>query len=58
MEASLGQIREEMAQAGLKGTIPKGMTKADYADMKFSSALLEDADLDMPVLGRTQGQAC
>ena len=38
VETSLGQIREEMAQAELKGTIPKGMTKADYAEMKFSSA--------------------
>ena len=36
VETSLGQIREEMAQAELKGTIPKGMTKADYAEMKFS----------------------
>ena len=37
---SLGTIREEMAQAELKGTIPAGMTKADYADMKFSDALI------------------
>ena len=58
VETSLGQIREEMAQAELKGTIPKGMTKADYAEMKFSNALIEDDDFDMLVMGRTQGKGC
>ncbi len=58
LETSLGQIREEMAQAELKGTIPKSMTKADYAEMKFSQALIEDDDFDMLVMGRTQGEGC
>ena len=58
VETSLGQIREEMAQAELKGTIPKGMTKADYAEFKFNSALVEEDDFDMLVMGRTQGKGC
>ena len=58
VETSLGAIREEMANAELKGTIPKGMTKADYAEMKFNSALIEDDDFDMLVMGRTQGHGC
>ena len=58
VETSLGQIREEMANAELKGTIPKGVTKADYAEMKFNSALIEDDDFDMLVMGRTQGKGC
>ena len=58
VETSLGAIREEMAQAELKGTIPKGMTKADYAEMKFNNALIEDDDFDMLVMGRTQGKGC
>ncbi len=58
VETSLGQIREEMAQAELKGSIPKGMTKADYAEFKFNSALIEEDDFDMLVMGRTQGQGC
>ena len=58
VETSLGQIREEMAQAELKGTIPRGMTKADYAEFKFNSALIEDDDFDMLVMGRTQGKGC
>ena len=58
VENTLGAIREEMAQAELKGTIPAGMTKADYADFKFSSALVEEDDYDMLVMGRTQGKGC
>jgi len=58
VETSLGQIREEMAQAELKGTIPRGMTKADYAEFKFSTALIEEDDFDMIVMGRTQGKGC
>ena len=57
-EISLGAIREEMAHAELKGTIPAGMTKADYAEFKFNSALIEEDDFDMIVMGRTQGQGC
>ena len=58
VELSLGAIREEMAQAELKGTIPAGMTKADYANFKFNSALIEEDDFDMLVMGRTQGKGC
>ena len=58
VETSLGAIREEMAQAELRGTIPAGMTKADYAELKFNSALVEEDDFDMLVMGRTQGKGC
>ena len=58
VETSLGAIREEMAQAELHGTIPAGMTKADYADFKFNSAIVEEDDFDMLVMGRTQGKGC
>ena len=58
VETSLGAIREEMAQAELKGTIPSGMTKADDVDFKFSSAIVEEDDFDLLVMGRTQGKGC
>ena len=58
VETSLGAIREEMAQAELKKTIPAGMTKAEYAEYKFNSALIEEDDFDMLVMGRTQGKGC
>ena len=58
VETSLGAIREEIANAELKGTIPKSMSKADYADYKFNSALVEEDEFDMLVMGRTQGKGC
>ena len=58
VDNTLVNIREEMAQAELKGTIPAGMTKADYAEFKFNSALVEEDDFDMLVMGRTQGKGC
>ncbi len=58
VETSLGEIREEMARAEMKGTIPAGMTKAEYAEYKFNSALVEEDDFDMLVMGRTQGKGC
>jgi CO dehydrogenase maturation factor len=58
VETTLGSIREEMAQAEMKGTIPSGMTKAEYAEFKFNSALIEEDDYDMLVMGRTQGKGC
>ena len=59
VDTTLGDIREEMAQAEKRGdTIPGGMTKADYAEFRFGSALIEEDDFDMLVMGRTQGKGC
>ena len=58
VETTLGDIREQMARAELSGGIPGGMTKADYAEMMFGTALCEEDDFDMLVMGRTQGKGC
>ena len=58
VETTLGQIREEMERDGANGSMPASMTKADYADMKFADALVEDDDFDLLVMGRTQGKGC
>ncbi len=58
VETTLGDIREQMAHAELTGSVPKNMTKADYAEMQFNSALIEEDDFDMLVMGRTQGKGC
>ncbi|MCI5699529.1 MAG: AAA family ATPase [Lachnospiraceae bacterium] len=60
VETTLGDIREEIARAemSVKSPIPAGMTKADYAEFKFSSALVEEDDYDLLVMGRTQGKGC
>ena len=56
---TLGEIREDMAQAEKRGdVIPGGMTKAEYAEFRFSEALAEEDDFDMLVMGRTQGKGC
>ncbi len=60
VETTLGDIREEMARAELMkvSPIPSGMTKQEYAEYKFNSALIEEDDFDMLVMGRTQGKGC
>lgn len=59
VETTLGAVREEIAQSALHDDIiPKGMTKADYAEYRFNSALIEQDDFDMLVMGRTQGKGC
>lgn len=58
-EVTLGQIREEMAHAEKMGDpIPGGMTKAEYAEFRFGSALIEEDDFDMLIMGRTQDKGC
>ena len=59
VEATLGDIREEIARAetAKENPIPAGVSKADYAEFKFNSALIEDDDFDMLVMGRTQRPA-
>lgn len=60
VETTLGDIREEIARAEMSSTspIPSGMTKADYAEFKFASAMVEEDDYDLLVMGRTQGKGC
>lgn len=57
---TLGEIRENIAHADLvdPSPIPTGMTKQEYAEFMFASALLEGTDFDMLVMGRTQGKGC
>ena len=56
---TLGEIREEVAQAELSGKnpIPAGMSKQDYMELKFGEALSEQDDYDLLVMGHTQATA-
>lgn len=58
VKTTLGDIREEMARAEQTNAIPANMTKADYAEIQFGSALTEEDDYDLLVMGRTQGKGC
>ena len=60
VEATLGDIREELSRAEMSSNnpIPKGVTKQEYAEIKFTDALVEGDDYDLLVMGRTQGKGC
>ena len=57
---SLGEIREEIARAEIESEspVPPGMSKQEYADFRFASALAEEENFDLLVMGRTQGKGC
>ncbi len=57
---TLGDIRESVAKAELMdpSPIPKGMSKQDYLSFRMESALVEEDDYDLVVMGRTQGSGC
>ncbi|GHV29153.1 carbon monoxide dehydrogenase [Spirochaetia bacterium] len=57
---TLGDIREEIAKSEFaeKNPIPTGMSKQEYANMRFGDALVEMDKYDMLVMGRTQGKGC
>ena len=59
-EVSLWDIREEIAKSDMseKNPIPPGMSKQEYAEFRFNSALIEEDNFDMLVMGRTQGKGC
>lgn len=60
VETTLGDVREEIARAEMakENPIPPGVSKADYAEMRFEDALVEADDFDLLVMGRTQGKGC
>ena len=57
---TLGELREEIERAGVdpKYKIPVGITKATYLEARLADALTEEADYDLMVMGRSQGQGC
>ena len=57
---TLGELREEIERAGSdpKYEIPKGITKADWLEMRMMDAVTEGDDFDLMVMGRSQGQGC
>lgn len=60
VEATLGDVREDVASAEMasKNPIPAGMSKQDYLEFKLGSAMIEEDDYDLIVMGRTQGKGC
>ena len=54
VETTLGDVREEIARAEMAkdNPIPAGMSKADYMELRFEDALVEDRDFDLLVMGK------
>ena len=57
---SLGEIREEIIRTELdeNSPIPPGVSKQEYMDFRFASALVEEENYDLLLMGRTQGKGC
>ncbi|MCD8097019.1 MAG: AAA family ATPase [Lachnospiraceae bacterium] len=60
VEMTLGDIRDELenSETAKESPIPKGMSKQDYTEFRFDSALVEEDDYDLLVMGHTQGKGC
>lgn len=60
MPVTLGEIREDIERAGAdpKVKIPVSMTKQQYLEYRMEDALVEEADYDLMVMGRSQGAGC
>ncbi|MDR2601638.1 MAG: AAA family ATPase [Spirochaetaceae bacterium] len=58
LELTLGEIREEIAGAGVTDAIPVHMSKPEYASLKFADAIVEEDGYDLLVMGRSQGKGC
>ena len=58
VELTLGDLREEIAKADIvkDSPIPASMSKKDYLDYTFNSAMVEADDFDMLVIGLLQAQ--
>ena len=60
VEHTLGEIREMIASADQaeENPIPASMSKKEFLDAKFHTALIEEDRFDLLVMGRTQGKGC
>ena len=60
MPLTLGEVREEIERAGSdpKIQIPVSMTKKEYLEYRIEDALVEEAEYDLMVMGRSQGAGC
>ncbi len=53
---TIGSIREDMAERS--GTLPGGMAKHEYLELKVQQCLVESEGFDLLVMGRPEGPGC
>ena len=56
VEATIGAIREEMAERS--GSMPGGMAKHEYLELKVNECMIESDGFDLLVMGRPEGPGC
>ncbi|MFH1739748.1 MAG: AAA family ATPase [bacterium] len=56
VDETIGSIREDMAEKS--GSMPGGMAKHEYLDMKVQECLVEAKGFDLIVMGRPEGPGC
>lgn len=56
IDETIGSIREDMAERS--GSMPGGMAKHEYLDMKVHECLVEAKGFDLLVMGRPEGPGC
>ena len=56
VDETIGSIREDMAERS--GSMPGGMAKHEYLDMKVQECLVEAEGFDLVVMGRPEGPGC
>ncbi|MBI5115367.1 AAA family ATPase [Candidatus Poribacteria bacterium] len=53
---TIGSIREDMS--AISGTLPAGMAKHEYLQMKVQECMVEAKGFDLVVMGRPEGPGC
>jgi CO dehydrogenase maturation factor len=59
-EISLAELRDTINSADMaeNSPIPPGVSKQEWLDSRFATAITEEDDFDLLVMGRTQGKGC
>src|SRR3990170_3958599 len=58
MPFSVGEIREDMAEAAQKGQLGVSISRHDYLTREIQMALEEGTQIDLLAMGRPEGQGC
>ena len=55
---TIGDIREEMGASVRSGTLPPGMSKLEYIELRTREGMVESSGLDLVAMGRPEGPGC
>jgi CO dehydrogenase maturation factor len=60
VDATLAELRDTINSADMDedSPIPAGISKQEWLDSRFATAITEEDDYDLLVMGRTQGKGC